>query len=345
MKKKGMAIGIAIFIIFIVFVLYISIRHNLFLKVGNKITSLKEMYESSEEYLYRHENLHLCDSIPSLTDEQNAWYTNYHFISHSGGGIDGKFYTNSKQAWDLSYERGNRLFDADLAFTSDNILVLRHRWDDNLEQNIPMLESNTRSIDDNGQMRYLESSSTKMDYSTFINTKIYKKYDAMSCIDMLNFMEKHPDVYVMCDMKDDLYASYKWLVEVAVETGLEDVLDRIVVSIYHYENLETINNIYHFDNVMLRQFTSYPHRYIDIIRFCEANNVHAVNVSASFINDEGITQLANHNIHIYVAVCDYISDMQVYSNLGIDGAVTNYLYEDDWKYISDPSRIKEAEAK
>ena len=62
------------------------------------------------------------------------WYKKYHIISHGGGEIGGKCNTNSAEAWEKSYLKGNRIFDADLAFTGDHILVLRHEWSDDLGQ-------------------------------------------------------------------------------------------------------------------------------------------------------------------------------------------------------------------
>lgn len=334
MKKNSIIAGVIIILIFAMSILYISFHFNIFKKVGTKISEYEAAKKENEEYSYRHEDLSVCNEIEPITDEPDAWYTKYHFISHAGGGIDGKSYSNSIQAWELSYERGNRLFDADLAFTSDGVLVLRHGWNDNLGQNIAIKDGNPPYIDRNGQIRYLDYSSERMNFDSFMNTKVYHKYDPMSCMDMFNFMIEHDDVYVMCDMKDDLSDSYQYLVQTAIDKGMPELLDRIVVSIYNYDDLQTINNIYKFEEIMIRQYINSPHKYSELLQICKENDIHAVSISACYADDEGISQLANHNIHIYVAICDYISDMQVYTELGINGAVSNFLYEDDWKYVS-----------
>ena len=36
----------------------------------------------------------VSDDIVPLEDEEGAWYSTRHFISHSGGGIDGKLYSD-----------------------------------------------------------------------------------------------------------------------------------------------------------------------------------------------------------------------------------------------------------
>lgn len=342
MKKKKIILT-TLFLICFLSCFACAIRYNFFLKIGNKINQYELIQKNSEEYLYRHENLSICDKIEPMVDEEGAWYTKYHFISHAGGGIDGKTYTNSTQSWELSYKRGNRLFDADLAFTTDNILVLRHGWNDNLEQNISMSEGKSPYIDSNGQIRYIDFSSGRMDYNTFINTKIYKKLDPMSCVDMLNFMNEHEDVYVMCDMKDDLEESYQYLVKTAIDNDMAKVLDRIVISIYNYNDLKQINMVYNFKEIMIRQYINSPHKYSELLQFCKENNIHAIGISACYVDDEGISQLSSHNIHIYVAICDFISDMERYYQLGIEGAISNWLYEDDWNYIN-PNTKKGARA-
>ena len=49
-------------------------------------------------------------------------------IAHAGGGIDGKNYTNSLEALDVSYAKGFRFFELDFSWTSDNQLVCLHDW-------------------------------------------------------------------------------------------------------------------------------------------------------------------------------------------------------------------------
>lgn len=248
-----------------------------------------------------------------------------------GGAVDGRTYTNSLQAWELSYANGNRVFDADMAFTADDFLVLRHSWNDNLEQGIAMKES--RSYTDANGMPRQSVSQEKMDYATFKSAKMYYKYDAMSCEDMLNYMAEHGDLYIACDMKDDVIESYQYLVNLAVDMGVEDVLDRIIVNIYDYEVYDLIMEIYSFKNVTVRQYYISPNNYYELIEFCVTHNIHVVNVSSCYMEDEGIAILQRYGIHIYVAIADYISDMRYYHELGADGAVTDFLYESDWSYV------------
>jgi len=55
-------------------------------------------------------------------------------VAHAGGAVGGLPYTNSRQALDGSWERGFRLFEVDLSWTSDGKLVLLHDWGPNLQR-------------------------------------------------------------------------------------------------------------------------------------------------------------------------------------------------------------------
>ena len=56
-------------------------------------------------------------------------FTQYNVIANSGGKIGEYTLTNSIEALDASYEKGIRLFDVDFLFTADDVLILRHDWD------------------------------------------------------------------------------------------------------------------------------------------------------------------------------------------------------------------------
>ena len=92
------------------------------------------------------------EELAILDDEENAWYTKYQFISHAGGGIDGKLYSNSLEAWELSYSNGNRVFDSDMMFTKDGELVLRHE-NINLELDDTLIKNTNTDYDGNGMFK------------------------------------------------------------------------------------------------------------------------------------------------------------------------------------------------
>ena len=301
--------------------------------IYNRMSRIKSSFTENREYKERHRQLaDLSELEPLTANEEGKWYQSYHFISHSGGGIEGRVYTNSREAWELSYENGNRVFDADLAFTSDGILVLRHEWSDNLETGGIAISQSSRSSDLNGSERIIVQQNVP-DFETFYNTKIFYKYTPMSCEDMLKFMDTHKDLYVSCDVKGDYTQAYQFLVDLAGELNAKESLERIIVNFYKYEDYEVINNVYPFENYVFRQHFGREHNYYEMIEFCVKNHISVVNISACYVYDEGVQLMQEYGIHPVVAVCDYISDMHMYEEIGIHHAVSNWLSEKDWKLI------------
>lgn len=297
------------------------------------VTEVKTAVSREIEYKSMHKEKVQIDAEMPLVDEEDAWYTQYHFIAHAGGGYNGRTYTNSLDAWENSYKMGNRVFDADLAFTSDGELVLRHEWNANLEQGNCSMRESFQYIDKNGHIQFNELDYGVPTYTEFMSKKIFYNYTPMSCGDMIRFMAEHKDLYVACDMKDDIRQSYQYIVDKATLLSYEEILDRIIVNIYDYDAYDIVMGIYPFTNATMRQHYVHPNNYYEMIDFCLTHDIHVVNLSCCYIEDEGVQMLRSKGIHVYVAIADYISDMRDYHDLGADGAVTNWLYENEWQYV------------
>ena len=65
-------------------------------------------------------------SFKPLADEPDKWYYSTKKIAHALGAVDGRVYTNSIEAFNLSLERGAKTFEADVSFTKDSVAVLSH---------------------------------------------------------------------------------------------------------------------------------------------------------------------------------------------------------------------------
>lgn len=300
--------------------------------IHNNIVNLQHSIRDRKESKLMNANLDSIKSLPSITDETDAWYTKYHYIAHGGGGLDGKTYSNSVEAMINSYENGLRVYDIDLDYTTDSVLVCCHSWEENLEQDtVPMMESYS-FVDRNGHTQH-HITPHPLNYSKFKSQKIYRLYSSMSCKDLIIFMVNHPDIYIATDMKADVESSYQYLVDMAKEMNVDSVLDRIIANVYDYDVYNKIMKIYPFKNTTARQHHVHPNNYYELAKFCIINNIHVVNMSSCYVNDEGAKLLMSKGIHVYVAVVDYISDMEKLKRQGFSGACTNWLKETDWEQI------------
>ena len=252
-------------------------------------------------------------SLPAFVSDGSEYFTKYHFISHNGGIIQGRLHSGSLEAWELSYNRGNRIIDADLEFTSDNKIVLRHGWAENLEQ---------------GQEPNI------MTHKDFKNSLIFRKYHPLDLDDMINFMLTHEDLYIAVDSKRDAAKTFDLLVKTAKNLNAESILDRIIVSLYNFEDVVSVKKIYQFKNFALRQ-CGWQHNWYKLAEFCLKNNIRVVNIFDFVIDSdpEGVKILTSKNIHVFAAVVNNLSQLEKYKSLGITGAVSDFLSESDWSLI------------
>lgn len=169
-------------------------------------------------------------------------------------------------------------------------------------------------------------------YQEFISSKIYNKYTPMSYIDVVEFMKRHLDAYIVCDAKENIEKSYRYI----VDHTEEELLDRVIVSIYRKEDLKTISAVYPFQNIMLRQYNNYPHNYYELISFCLDNNIQAITIEENYFINDDISLFQKYNIKLYVAVVDSLPKFSDYrKKIGKHnvGVVSNFIYENDMMYI------------
>ena len=327
--KRKLLYGIGT--LFLLILLGYAYWHYEFL-IHQKILNLQLSFRDKKESKLMNANLDSIKLLPNLSDEEGAWYTKYHFIAHGGGGIEGKTYSNSLEAMNHSYENGIRVFDIDMTFTSDSVLVCCHSWLNNFEQDsLSMSESNS-FVDRNGHLQH-HTPPHLLDYFTYKTKKIYRCYTPMSSEDLLSFMVKYPDVYIAPDMKDDVVLSYQYLVDRAKEMKVDSVLNRIIANVYDYDVYDMIMRVYPFRITTARQHHVHPNNYYELAKFCINNNIHVVNLSSCYVSDEGAKLLMSKGVHVYVAVVDYISDLEELKRNGFSGACTNWLKEIDWEII------------
>ncbi|MGB5554800.1 MAG: sulfatase-like hydrolase/transferase [Flavobacteriaceae bacterium] len=105
---------------------------------------------------------------------------NNRFIAHAGGSINNLKYTDSKEALDLNYTKGFRLFELDISETKDGHFVATHDWkhwatQTNYKGELPVTRSE------------------------FLSHKIYGKYTPMDMDSINTWFAAHPDAVLVTD--------------------------------------------------------------------------------------------------------------------------------------------------
>ncbi len=112
------------------------------------------------------------------------------YIAHAGGEIDGKIYTNTKEALDLNYQRGFRLFELDIRKTTDGQFVAVHEWKE-------------WSTFTKYKGKYPVS------HKEFLSKKIDGKYTPLDMQRINEWFEKHKDAILVTDKVNDPIAISK----------------------------------------------------------------------------------------------------------------------------------------
>lgn len=119
--------------------------------------------------------------------ENESWdearFNPHRFIAHAGGQIDGRRYTNSREALDLAYQNGFRLFEIDLIKTGDGRLAAAHDWE--------------KWRDATGSMSSAPTS------AEFKERLLFQAYRTLDLPDLDRWFAEHADSYLVTDKVTD----------------------------------------------------------------------------------------------------------------------------------------------
>ena len=297
-------------------------------RIHQAIIHVKEKWNHPvNDSVCKHAEDMMIDDLPTLRDASDAWYTKYQVIAHGGGGIGGKEITNSREALEEHYKNGTRLFDVDVLCTADSVLVLRHSWGDNTEQDVfQQVFRSHRLFYENLHQEYISIDSSKiMDLYEFSNHLIFNMFHPMTARSLFEWMKEHPDAYIFPDIKD--YKLIPKFFKEAQNAGLDTLMGHFIIRICDYEHYSLVRRILPSHQIMLKYFDMSNDTYANILRFCTTNQIHAVALSVKNADDDILLRFGEKGVHVYVAVVDYLSDYVYFREKGASGIVSNWLYE------------------
>ncbi len=154
------------------------------------------------------------------------------FLAHAGGSPYGlnqePTYTNSLQAFEVSYENGFRAFEFDLITLGDGTVVLAH---DGHEDHYGLRKS------------FRDASRSEVEGLRYDGL-----FEVLFAEDLIEIMVEHPDIWVILDSKWD----HERIAQVLVDLAPDDtVRDRIVPHLASGEHTEALEDIYPFPEKMV----------------------------------------------------------------------------------------------
>ncbi len=263
------------------------------------------------------------------------WFNNYSLVAHGLGGVDGLDYTNSLEAFKSQYEQGTRIFEVDLALTSDGKLVLTHGWLEHKEVRL-------------GQQNADRSA---MSYDEFMSQKIYGKYTPLSSLDLIEIMKEYPDIYVVLDWGKDLDYDEETGIDAIFEIDElmkrnqilidqfkaeeESLLQRVIPQIYYEEHFKGLDQLYHFENYIYTLYKNFENTSAkEALEFAQKNGIDVI--VSNLLGDqalitEEIRRLINNDrtmkqeMGVYLHTINDLEEAKDYIEAGYKGIFTDNL--------------------
>ncbi len=251
---------------------------------------------------------------------QHKWYNQYTYIAHAMGRIDGKDYTNSKDAFEKTYQEGHRVFEVDFSITSDNQIVLKHDWTS--EHGLPDFEE--------GYIPTLQE---------FKEAKIWGKYTTMDMADLLQIMVEYPDIYIVTDSKSGEYKEVveqfrqmKEMLQKYSERERKSIQKRIIVQIYNDDMYAGVESVMHFDNYIYTLYQRGCNNLEQLTEFCIKNQIQVVTIPYTWWTEEIQETLEEQGLSVWVHTINSKEQVDEFAGNGVNGFYTDMPDMNDKKW-------------
>jgi glycerophosphoryl diester phosphodiesterase len=183
-------------------------------------------------------------------------------VMHGGGTVDGIDATNSKEALNSNYEKGIRFFEIDFNRSRDQKIVMIHDWSESV-------------------VRFFGLEAGRLSQNDFKSMKISGKYTPLSLTDLIDWMDKHPDAYIITDFKTN---NTLGLYEISFRSP--EMVGRFIPQIYYFHEYLLARKL-GYKNLI---FTLYRSNYSveQIKRFIKKHKIAALTVPSYY---GGLTSL------------------------------------------------------
>ena len=160
------------------------------------------------------------------------------WIVHAAGFMEGAdggrySYTNSKDALESCYEKGNVISEIDFRISSDDCLVCTHEW--------TMMYKDGLALPDRPVTK-----------DEFLECRTCGGFTSMWLGDLVAFLEEHNDFYFITDIKDDNVRACGLIAEFCPEWK-----DHFIIQMYHADEYEPIRAL-GFQNIIYTLYATAP---------------------------------------------------------------------------------------
>ncbi|MFC1703667.1 sulfatase-like hydrolase/transferase [Candidatus Omnitrophota bacterium] len=220
-------------------------------------------------------------------------------IAHAGGEVQSVHYSNSKEALEESYAKGLRFIELDFNWTSDGHLVLIHDWNRSMET-LFQARPDRRSL------------------SEFKKLTMENNLTQLSLDDLAAWLEEHPDVFIVTDIKTD---NIKGLLR--IKETFPELAHQFVPQVYYFKEYHQARKL-GYQHIILTLYIA-QYRDEEILTFADNNCLTAVTMPINRALTSLPVELNKRRIFSYAHT---VNSRQLLGNLkknGVYGIYTDSL--------------------
>ena len=283
----------------------------------------------------------------SVVDKYKKTVEQSQYMMHALGGMNGKTYINSIDGLKMTYEAGYRLFEGDVCFTSDDVLVMAHSgkdnvwseadWNDRIGVAYPFKDENGEELTESN-MDFFRKNGYSFEnhtcsYDSFMSFRIQGEYKATSFAEVVDFMSKHDDMYLMVDAGNRSYESTKKLYEMIVEVCGNNplILDRLIAGGQTTDMMKAVKETYDFPILNMyyaaddvREESIYTTD--QFIQYCKDNQIISFSTAKETYNETVGAELKKGGLISYVFTVDTFEEADLMRSYGADIIGTDFLW-------------------
>lgn len=240
------------------------------------------------------------------------WMKDNKYIAHAMGGIDKKVYTNSLDAFEYNYKLGYRVFEIDVALTSDGQPVLLHSWDEPRLKELGLPTSWNKN---------------RPNFNEFMNTDVCGVYRPTSFREVCELSKKYKDVKFVIDVKGDQRACkdiYVKCVKIAKQVDGK-VLDKFIPQIYDENMLNDVMSVYDFKSMIYTLYKQEKLNAQKVIDFSYENGIKVVVVDKGKLDSKFIKELKQRGIYVYVNTYNDTKKVKELFGMGAKGIYSDFI--------------------
>jgi len=224
-------------------------------------------------------------------------------IAHAAGALNGRTYTNSREAFDANYTKGHRYFEADFSWTSDAKLVLIHDW--------------TATF-----IRWFNAKGLPT-LKQFKSINMKHQMTQMTLDDLYSWLLEHKDAYIVTDVKTNNVAALRMISGTAGK-----LKERFIPQIYALTEFKTVRQLGFKDIILTLYRLNLPDE--EILEFVNNNELFAVTMPAVRAMSTSLAKnLKKKDVFVFAHTINSLEIWEKLQYQGVSGIYTDFLTQTD----------------